>query len=153
MAKMRTSKQKAALRKAQLASARKRRGKGKGKSKSVSKARGRKLTRGQKAVMAFGVASLGAQVGMHTYRAKTARRRGFIAVGPYYREVARENISRRAATRNAANAWRRDWNMRQAGVGTTRVRSTRGPSRPLNMPALPSGMKALPVGRSSRRRK
>lgn len=141
MAKARTAKQRAALRKAQLASARKRKGKGK-KNSSAARKRGKR-----NALIVAGIA--GAYYGW--------------ALGYVYK-VRKNQRNLNAEYADAMNEWSRrqsnynKWKKSQArysNAGPTQptrprfVPSTRGPGSPLNpRKAIGGFQRALPRGRS-----
>ena len=148
----RTAKQKAALKKAQLVSARKRKGKGNSKSKAARIAKNRRRAK-QNAVISFGVA--GAAAASIIYSNRRSRKMAYAnarANATDYAARARQSRARANAAyerlrrnRDYARA-RYEETIRDADnlLGPRRVPSTRGPGRPLS-PQL-----ALPVGRSAR---
>lgn len=129
----RTARQRAALRKAQLASARKRKGRKRG---NLPKKYGRRVAAVALVGGAIGVA--GAYYGDKAVR-KYARRRGFKKLGP----GVRADAGRRRANRE----WDRAMGRQRAedviyGNRAKKVKSQRGPSSPLR------AQLALPRGRS-----
>lgn len=131
----RTARQRAALRKAQLASARKRKGKGR-KRGNLPKKYGRRVAA---VALVGGIGGVAAAYYGDKAVRKYARRKGFKKIGPAARAAAGRNRANREWDRAMGRQRAEDVLYRNRNK---RVKSTRGPSSPLRTQL------ALPRGRS-----